>query len=97
MPGVARAGDIAFGTCFGHAAPIPVTGIVSVSSQDVLNGTGVARVGDMVIFNCGHNGTIISGCATVLTNSKPTAKVGSMVVGPMIASIIQGSNNCMVP
>lgn len=89
---IARVGDIATGICRAHKYPIPVTGIIANGSPSVtVDGLPLARVGDVVTFDCGHTGVIISGLNTGQVDGKVIAHIGSLVVGPMQAVIIKGS------
>jgi uncharacterized Zn-binding protein involved in type VI secretion len=90
--GVARVGDRTFGTCFSHPVPIPIGGtIVSGAPTVIAEGLGVARLGDTVITDCGHNGTIITGSPTVISAGAGSARLGDSVVGAYVATIISAA------
>jgi len=68
--GVARLNDIVEGICEIHG---PQKGRITSASPDVIvNGRGVARIGDKVKAECGHVSTIVSGS----TSEKPNGKLG---------------------
>jgi uncharacterized Zn-binding protein involved in type VI secretion len=50
-----------------------------------------ARIGDVVVFNCGHSGIIATGSSSSLVDNRGMARVGDIVVGPMTAIIVTGS------
>lgn len=94
MSNIAKLGDIAIGVCYAHEHPIRVTGIICSGSPNVnCNNMNAARIGDVVIFNCGHSGTIVTGSGTVSANNLPLARIGDIVKGPMVATIVSGSGN----
>lgn len=97
MSGMSRIGDIAIGVCYAHDTPITVTGIISTGSGDTnCNSRKVARIGDVVVFNCGHTGIIVTGSPTVTANQLRVARIGDHVVGPMTAVIVSGSADSIV-
>ena len=97
MNKVARLGDIAIGVCYAHETPIMVTGIIASGSPTVeTNRRRTARIGDIVLFNCGHVGIIVSGSPIVLTNNQRVARIGDIVIGTMNAFIVAGSENVLV-
>lgn len=92
MPQIARVGDIAVGTCRAHKTPRACSGpVVTGSSTTDVDGQPLARLGDVVAFNCGHSGTIASGSGTATCDGMGIARVGDIVVGPMTAMIVSGS------
>lgn len=92
MPLVARLGDLGVGICYRHVSPIPMSGMVAGGSGNVVcNGLGVARIGDIVIANCGHVGTIYSGSPDVLANGLPVARLGDGFAGDFVGTIASGS------
>ena len=90
---VVRIGDIAVGTCYRHSSPQHVTGhVISGSSNTTCNRITLARCGDIVLFNCGHTGVIVSRSKNTCNNI-PIAKITDYVVGGVIATLISGSPN----
>jgi uncharacterized Zn-binding protein involved in type VI secretion len=96
MSGIARAGDIAVGTCFAHKSPKSVQGVIGVGDPTVLSaGLPTAAVGDPVCFDCGHTGVIVTGTAICSLKGKPIAMIGSQVAGPMVATIVLGASTIL--
>ena len=92
--GIARIRDITRGTCRVHGRQ---TGRIIQGSNNILseNGRGMARVGDLVLAECGHTGKIIPGDDNSVTvNQKSAARVGSRVEGnEYTAIVITGSRD----
>lgn len=85
-------GSSASGTCFAHGVPLPVTGVVTEGSGNVIcDGNGTARVGDEVLFACGHTGNISAGSSTVKINGIAAARVGDPISGTVVGVITGGS------
>jgi len=96
MRQVARVGDIAVGTCFCHQTPISVTGVIVNGSGVVFsNNKAVARLGDNVIFSCGHSGVIASGSGIVFSDNIGVAHINDIVVGCMQAIIVSGDGTVL--
>jgi len=100
--GLARAGDRTYGTCFhpSHSSPNPtggtiISGAPSVTSSNISD----ARIGDLVVTDCGHLDVIISGSPTVTADNIGTARVGDQVGarGIYIATIISGDPRTTTP
>jgi len=92
---LSRINDIVVGTCPCHKSPISVTGFISSGSSDVLaNNSGVSRIGDIVVFSCGHVGTIISGSPNVTSNGIPVSRISDTTSCP-IGTIVTGSPNVL--
>ena len=92
---VARLGDRTFGTC-SHPSHIPqqIGGtIITASADDITNNKGTARLGDLVLTDCGHKGEIITGSPNVLANDKPIARLGDKIsnLAPYKAEIVTAS------
>lgn len=97
MP-VARVGDRTQGICSveGHGAQGGT--IISGSENIICNNRPVARVGDMVVADCGDIASIISGSPSRIGNNKAIARVTSQVAGGTYTGIIiSGSNDYLVP
>ena len=95
MPKLARVGDSASGTCShpSHSSPISVTGtIISGSSDVMVEGKPLARVGDAVQASCGHMATIVSGSSKFFNDGKAAARVGDPVSGDWSGTITGGSS-----
>ncbi len=94
MRPVARIGDVAQGTCSCHKSPRSVTGvIVGGSGVSSSNGPGIARLGDVVVFNCGHTGTIASGSDVLFVDNVGAARIGDVVVGCVRGTIVSGDGS----
>jgi uncharacterized Zn-binding protein involved in type VI secretion len=92
---IARLGDRTHGVCY-HPSHIPQTigGTIITGSPDVItNKKNTARVGDLVLTDCGHTGMIITGSPTEIANNRLIARVGDAVANkaPYIATIVTGS------
>ncbi len=92
MPGVARIGDIAVGTCCCHSDPrcrgwtgICVSGAGSVTAE----GSPVSRIGDIFV-GC-HVGIVASGSSTVTAEGSPISRIGDIIVGCPSGIIISGA------
>lgn len=91
---ISRLGDTTIGKCTHPDCinkPVVYGQIVSASANRKANTRGVARVGDTVLCELGHPGTIITGDTRIITNSRPTARVGDQFVGTYSGTIITGS------
>ena len=92
---IARLGDRTHGVCY-HPSHIPLTigGTIITGSPDVItNEKSTARVGDLVLTDCGHIGMIITGSPTEIANERLVARIGDAVETrqPYIATIVTGS------
>ena len=92
---IARLGDRTHGVCY-HPSHIPLTtgGTIITGSPDVItNEKSTARVGDLVLTDCGHIGMIITGSPTEIANNRLVARVGDAVANkaPYVATIVTGS------
>ncbi len=96
--GVARLGDITFGTCTNHDSPRTESGtvLIGLSNNVLANGLQCAKLGSIVMGN-DSTGTIITNCAsTVLVNGMPCAKMTSIFVGTYSGVIIKTSTDVFV-
>lgn len=76
---------------------IPMTGRVITNSPDVRTGEQYcARVGDIVLSECGHTGIIVDGVDTILINGRIRAKVDSRFEGDFEGVLISGQNNFLI-
>ena len=95
MPGIARVGDIAVGTCCCHEDEPqcrPFVGIVSTGAGTIIiEGQQAARIGDIVIGDCGHTGIISTGMGNVMMEGIGAATIGSIVVGCLDGIIVTGA------
>ena len=93
--GRARVGDKVLGNCVVHGNNIMGT-IVSSSSNNTINNRGVARLGDQVLADCGHQSVVVSGFNTVFSNNLQVARLGDLVgggEGNYTGTIITASTN----
>jgi uncharacterized Zn-binding protein involved in type VI secretion len=97
MRGIARLGDCTHGVCYKHNTPLTVSGrILSASTDTFCDNLGVARLGDLVIADCGHTGTIISASPDALCNDLGVARLGDNIAGDYQATIISASTTAFV-
>ena len=94
---IARLGDRTHGVCY-HPSHIPLTigGTIITGSPDVItNEKSTARVGDLVLTDCGHIGMIITGSPKVDANDNLVARLEDKVAGkaPYIATIVTASSD----
>lgn len=94
MRGIVRIGDKTHGWCTGHKTTIEVDGIVISGSEDsYVNGRAIARIGDKVRANCGHEGIIITGQPDAYINGRPHARIGDKFEGTYSGIIISASQD----
>lgn len=92
--GIARIGDKTHGVCTSHITPITVDGvIISGCSKSTLNGRAIARVGDRVKADCGHEGIIITGSPTAFFEGRQHARLGDQFKGEYTGEIITASGD----
>ena len=91
---IARVGDKCRGVCTSHVVPQTVDGvIVSGCSSSSLNGRQIARVGDKVRSDCGHEGIIITGSPTAFFEGRQHARLGDSFKGEYSGTIISASGD----
>jgi len=91
MPNVSRIGDVFTGVCHCHKHPKHVTGVIVSGAPTVIGcGSGVARIGDVVVCSCGHVAVIVSGSPTVISNGSSTARIGDVATGCPIGTLVSG-------
>ncbi len=95
MSGMARLGDRWSGICCCHAGCISMGGPIIQGSGDTrTNGLGQARLGDIVVGDCGHVGFIITSSQDVRANGLGVARLGDQISsGCLTGVIIQGSGD----
>ena len=94
MRALARLGDKTHGICTAHRNSIEVDGvIVSAAADASVNGRGIARVGDKVRSECGHEGTIISGSPDATVNGRGHARIGDKFQGTYTGIIISAATD----
>ena len=90
--GIARLGDRTHGQCSCHTSTITTGGtIVTASTDTTVNGMVVARLGDIVLADCGHTGTIVTCSQTNTCNGLGIARLGDKTQGCYVATIITAS------
>lgn len=95
---IARLGDLTFGKCLHPlciAKPFTYGQIITASTNRQVNTRGVARLGDTVLCELGHQGIIITGDPRIKTNTRDTARLGDQFFGIYSGFIITGSENVM--
>lgn len=94
MRGMARVGDKCRGTCTSHRNAITVEGVIISGSSDASSGgRAIARVGDKVRADCGHEGIIITGAPDTFVNGRPHARLGDQFKGEYTGIIISASTD----
>ena len=96
--GVARVGDRTQGTCYhgSHLTPLSTGGtIIEGSDKVITNGKRTARIGDTVLADCGHTGTIVTGSGKDIADdgAKPVARINDSVSGTYVATIVTCSDD----
>jgi uncharacterized Zn-binding protein involved in type VI secretion len=97
MSNAARIGDIAVGVCCCHSDPpcVPWTGvIVSGAGSVIVEGSPLARIGDLVV-GC-HAQVIVSGSGTVMAEGSPVARLGDATAGCTSGTIVTGAGTVLV-
>lgn len=87
MKPIARVGDKCFGNCSVHGAQEGY--IVSGSDDCYMNEKQIARVGDRVLANCGHDGYIVEGAPTTYFNNKNVARLDDRFEGTYTGTIVE--------
>jgi uncharacterized Zn-binding protein involved in type VI secretion len=99
MRGSARLGDRVTGVCKGHNGSPTVNGTIVTGSPDVkANDLPVARIGDKVKLDCGHNAVIV-GSSSDVTSNRLHARLGDKVAGDGVdfsGEIVSASPNVIV-
>jgi len=92
MRGISRFSDIGAAVCCCHSCCVGTIGtIIPLQQHTLSDDLNVSRVGDIVIFSCGHIGLIVSGSFISETQNLSTARTGDAIVGCPIGFIITGS------
>jgi uncharacterized Zn-binding protein involved in type VI secretion len=97
---MARKGDRTHGVCShpSHKSPITIGGtIITSASKSICEGMPLARMGDRVITDCGHEGIIIVGSAKYYVEGMRCACKGDSVDGVYKATIITSSKKTKAP
>ena len=90
--GVARVFDRTFGICYGHKRPIQIGGTIITGDPTVTsNNLPIARIGSIVMADCGHTAMIVTGSPTTLATNITFARLGDQTSGIYVASIITSS------
>jgi uncharacterized Zn-binding protein involved in type VI secretion len=91
---VARLGDRTIGDCYAHDDVLRNVGgtIVTCSPDDSTTNRGTARLGDLVLSDCGHYGIICTSSSLKDVNQRGIARIGDTTSGDYVAYIITGSN-----
>lgn len=91
MSGIARLGDTCTGYCIYHG---PQNGVIISASDDTfVTGDGIARLGDYVLADCGHEGVISSASTDTFVNDMGVARLGDSVDGDFVATIVSASTD----
>jgi uncharacterized Zn-binding protein involved in type VI secretion len=79
MFGVARLGDRTKGRCTCHASAIDVGGtIVSASPTTTVDMFPVARLGDLILADCGHKAVIVTSSSVTFADGLGVARLGDL-------------------
>lgn len=95
----ARISSVGTGTCCSHppAPCIPMTGqIIKGAGAVFINGLACARIGDVVLGDCGHSGVMIKGSGTVYAEGLAVSRISDAFDGTFFGTIITGSNDMFV-
>lgn len=88
---VARIGDRTQGVCLQHG---PQGGTIVTGSTDVFtNNLGTARLGDMIVADCGDIATIITASTVTYANNLGVARLGDLGAGTYECTIVTGSTD----
>lgn len=86
--GAARLNDLTLGSCAIHGPNIKGK-IITGSGDITVNGRPVARLGDRVLADCGHDAVIITASGTENSNGKGgTARLNDKVKGDFYSGVI---------
>lgn len=94
MPKISRITDRWTGICCCHTDPtcIGMGGkIISGNATHQSGSLNVARIGDMVIGDCGHPGRIVTGAPKQFSSGPGVARITEFVTGCTIGRIITGN------
>ena len=90
----AKLGDKGIGICTSHSSPISMTGyLITGSTTANVNGKPAARVGDIVLGDCGHEGVMIEGSKSVFIDGKKACGIGDAFAGCFTGTLVGGSYN----
>jgi uncharacterized Zn-binding protein involved in type VI secretion len=91
--GVARLNDKTIGDCAEHGSNIAGR-IITASGNTSANGRTIARLGDRVKADCGHEAKIITASGDTSTNTRGTARLNDKVgESPYTGKIVTASAN----
>jgi uncharacterized protein YcbK (DUF882 family) len=93
MPAASRLTDIWVGICCCHNDPtcIGMSGpIITASSNAAAGNLMQSRLLDLTMGSCGHTGNIVSASPTVYANGRGKARIGSVVTGCNIGTVVTG-------
>lgn len=92
MPELARIGDIGVGYCCAHNGCIQMSGVIVTGAATIIGeGSNAARIGDIVVGNCGHTGTIVTGSSSVIGEGSGLARIGDRFQGTFSGTIVTGA------
>jgi uncharacterized Zn-binding protein involved in type VI secretion len=91
--GTARLDDKTTGSCSVHGDNIGGR-IITASGDTIVNSRGVARLGDKVKADCGHEAVIITASPNITANNRGVARLNDQVGNsPYTGRIITASPN----
>ena len=97
MRNQARLVDLGVAVCCCHSGCVGTIGtIIPSQSHSKCDERSIARMGDIVIFSCGHIGVIVSGSSLDVTVESGAARIGDAIVGCPIGIISTGSSLTMI-
>jgi hypothetical protein len=67
--------------------------IITFSPNTICNSRGIGRISDIVLGQCGHVGTLVSGSASVKTNGFGNSRLSDYFTGCFFGTIVTGSPN----
>lgn len=93
MSKISRIGDRTQGICYAHNPPLSIGGAIITGSPTVKSeGWNVARLGDIIVSDCGHTSTIVTASSNAKANGSGVARIGDKGEGTYKCTIISGSN-----
>lgn len=94
MGSCARRGDSTIGVCSDQSHPGQTFHgtIVGGSSLVTIEGKGAARVGDLVLSDCGHTGIIVTGTTKTTVEGLGMAREGDTFTGVYSGTIVESSH-----
>lgn len=91
MIGIARLGDKTVGTCKVHGKQNGK--IIQASHDTMTDSIGTARLGDMILADCGHTAKIVTASSATIVDSLGVARLGDRGDGTYQCTIVTASSD----